>query len=37
MIYHVPDGAFYAKTHVTVECFDSESAAIAAGYRRSKR
>ena len=37
MIYHVPDGAFYAKTHVAVDCFDSESAAIAAGYRRSKR
>lgn len=36
-IYHVPEGAFYAKTHVAVECFDSESAAIAAGYRRSKR
>ncbi len=37
MIYHVPDGAFYAKTYVAVDCFDSESAAIAAGYRRSKR
>ena len=37
LIYHVPDGAFYAKTYVAVECFDSETAAIAAGYRRSKR
>jgi micrococcal nuclease len=37
LIYHVPDGAFYAKTTVDVVCFDSETAAIAAGYRRSKR
>ena len=37
MIYHVPDGAFYAKTYANVACFDSESAAMAAGYRRSKR
>jgi micrococcal nuclease len=37
LIYHVPDGAFYAKTTVNVVCFDSEAAAIAAGYRRSKR
>jgi hypothetical protein len=37
MIYHLPDGPFYAKTTVDVVCFDSESAAIAAGYRRSKR
>ena len=37
LIYHLPDGAFYAKTTVDVVCFDSEAAAIAAGYRRSKR
>jgi len=37
LIYHVPDGAFYAKTTVNVVCFDSEATAIAAGYRRSKR
>ncbi|NBU64686.1 MAG: hypothetical protein EBS29_09330, partial [Chloroflexia bacterium] len=37
MIYHMPDGAFYASTRVAVVCFDSESAALAAGYRRSKR
>ncbi|MEW1975839.1 cell wall-binding repeat-containing protein [Microbacterium profundi] len=35
MIYHVPGGAYYART-TPEECFSSESAAVAAGYRRSK-
>ena len=35
--YHVPGGQFYAKTYEGVECFDSEAAAQAAGYVRSKR
>jgi endonuclease YncB( thermonuclease family) len=37
MIYHVPGGASYAKTKSNVECFDSEAAAAAAGYRKAKR
>ncbi|MFM7678883.1 MAG: thermonuclease family protein [Roseiflexaceae bacterium] len=37
MIYHVPSGASYAKTKANVECFDSEAAAEAAGYRKAKR
>ena len=37
MIYHVPSGASYAKTRANVECFDSEAAAITAGYRKAKR
>lgn len=36
MIYHVRSGAFYAKTKPE-ECFSSESAALRAGYRKSKR
>jgi len=36
MIYHVPGGAYYAKTNPE-ECFNSESAARAAGYRKSLR
>lgn len=35
-IYHVPGGAFYDKTKAE-ECFDTEAAAHAAGYRRSQR
>jgi hypothetical protein len=35
MIYHVPGGAFYAKTFPEA-CFASESDARAAGYRRSR-
>ena len=35
-IYHVPSGAFYDRTNPE-ECFVSESAAIKAGYRKSKR
>ncbi len=37
MIYHVPDGAWYAITSKNVVCFDTEEEAQAAGYRRSKR
>lgn len=35
MIYHVPGGAFYAKTNPEA-CFASEADARAAGYRRSR-
>lgn len=37
LIYHVPGGAYYARTRASVRCFDSEAAAVAAGYRRSSR
>ena len=36
MIYHVPGGAFYSRTNPE-KCFSTESAAKAAGYRKSKR
>ena len=36
MIYHVPGGAYYTRTNPE-ECFRTESAAVAAGYRKSKR
>lgn len=36
MIYHVPRGAFYDRTNPE-ECFTTEAAARAAGYRASKR
>lgn len=36
MIYHVPGGAYYSRT-IPEECFATESAARAAGYRKSKR
>ncbi|MGI9824724.1 sunset domain-containing protein [Agromyces sp. Marseille-Q5079] len=35
MIYHVPSGAYYTRTNPE-ECFSSESAAVNAGYRKSK-
>lgn len=35
-IYHVPGGAFYAKTQPEA-CFATEVAAQAASYRRSQR
>lgn len=35
-IYHVPGGAYYDRTNPEV-CFSSETAAMDAGYRRSKR
>jgi micrococcal nuclease len=37
MIYHLPSGAYYAKTKLSVQCFESERAALKAGYRRSTR
>jgi micrococcal nuclease len=37
MIYHLPSGAYYAKTKLNVQCFDAERAAVHAGYRRSAR
>jgi hypothetical protein len=36
-IYHVPGGAFYARTYENVECFNTEANAQAAGYRRAQR
>jgi len=36
MIYHVPGGAYYSRTKPE-QCFATESAARAEGYRRSKR
>ncbi|WP_423494747.1 cell wall-binding repeat-containing protein [Microbacterium esteraromaticum] len=36
MIYHVPGGQYYARTNPE-ECFRTESAAVAAGYRKSQR
>ena len=36
-IYHVPGGAYYARTYANVECFDTEQQARNAGYRPSKR
>lgn len=36
LIYHVPEGQFYEATKA-IELFDSEEAAIAAGYRKSAR
>jgi hypothetical protein len=35
-IYHVKGGAFYERTKAA-QCFDSEAAAQAAGYRKSSR
>lgn len=38
MIYHRPDGAYYAMTrNSTIVCFDSTAAAEHAGFRASKR
>jgi len=38
MIYHPPDGAYYATTrNAGVVCFDTTMAAEAAGYRAAKR
>lgn len=36
MIYHLPGGAYYAKTRAE-DCFYTEEDAVSAGYRRSKR
>lgn len=35
-IYHVPGGQYYSKT-MPEKCFSSESDAVEAGYRKSKR
>ena len=35
-IYHVPGGAYYSRTNPE-ECFRTEAAAVAAGYRKSQR
>ena len=37
LIFHAPGQRDYAKTQNDVECFDTEAAAIAAGYRKAKR
>jgi hypothetical protein len=38
MIYHLPDGAYYAITkNSDVKCYDSIDAVEAAGFRKSKR
>lgn len=36
MVYHLPAGQFYSRTQAE-ECFTTEEAAQAAGYRRSQR
>lgn len=36
MIYHMPGGTYYSRTKPE-ECFSTESAARAAGYRAAKR
>ena len=35
-IYHMPGGAFYKRT-VPEMCFDTESQAMGAGFRKSQR
>lgn len=37
MIYHLPDGDFYARTFDDVACFDTTAEAEAAGFRASER
>jgi micrococcal nuclease len=36
-IYHAPGQRDYAATYADVTCFDSEEAAVAAGFRRAQR
>jgi hypothetical protein len=36
-IYHLPGGAFYERVTSPAACFNTESEAIAAGYRKSSR
>lgn len=36
-IYHVLEGASYARTYANVACFDTEADAVAAGFRRARR
>jgi hypothetical protein len=35
-IYHTPEQPGYRRAFVSIDCFDSEQAAIAAGYRRAQ-
>jgi len=35
-IYHVPGGGSYSQTKANVECFDNETQAQAAGFRRAR-
>lgn len=37
MIYHIPGGAFYDRTTKPIRCFDTETEAINAGFRKSTR
>ena len=37
LIYHVPGGSFYNKTTKPIRCFDTETQAKAAGFRKSSR
>lgn len=37
MIYHIPGGAFYTKTTKPIRCFDTETQAASAGFRKSSR
>jgi methylphosphotriester-DNA--protein-cysteine methyltransferase len=34
-IYHLPGGGSYVQTRANVQCFDTESEALSAGYRRA--
>lgn len=35
-IYHVPGGGSYSQTKANVQCFDDQTEAEAAGYRRAR-
>lgn len=37
LIYHMPGGAFYARTTSPIRCFDTEADAKAAGFRKSSK
>jgi outer membrane biosynthesis protein TonB len=36
-IFHAPDQRDYSKTYKNVTCFDTEDAALAAGFRKAQR
>lgn len=36
-IYHLPGGAFYERVTKPIRCFDTETQAIAAGFRKSSK
>ena len=36
-IYHAPGQRDYGRTNANVQCFDTEAAAVAAGFRRAQR